>query len=59
MKTLTWDELADIYKEKTGGRAKIMKMTDIYNWAVKQEFIKVNEDSTLSLIPKEKNDNTI
>lgn len=53
MKSLTWDDLADLYKERTGGRARIQPMDNIYNWAIKQPDIKVNEDSSLYLV-KEK-----
>jgi hypothetical protein len=47
-KSLTWDDLAEFYGKKTGGRAKIRPMDEIYEWATKQEEIQVNEDSSLS-----------
>ena len=50
MKSLTWDDLADFYKQKTGGRARIRPMDEIYEWAKKQPEIKVNKDSSLSFI---------
>lgn len=46
---LTWDDLADFYAKKTGGKAKIRPMEEIYNWATQQEEIVVNDDSSLSL----------
>jgi hypothetical protein len=46
---LTWDELAKIYREKTGKSAYICSIMDIYNWAIRQDFIQVHEDSSLSL----------
>lgn len=48
MKELTWDELADFYKKKTGQLAKIRPMDEIYEWATKQQEIVVNEDTSLS-----------
>ena len=47
-KTITWDELADFYAKKTGGRAKIRPMEEIYQWATEQPEIIVNKDSSLS-----------
>lgn len=38
-KYLTWEELADFYKEKTGRTAQIQPMENIYNLAIKQEEI--------------------
>lgn len=40
MKYLTWDDLADFYKKKTGGRARILPQDYVYDWAVKQKEIK-------------------
>jgi hypothetical protein len=48
-KNLTWDELADLYKKKTGGRPKTKTMDSIYEWAKRQDFIGVNEDTGLYL----------
>ena len=45
---LTYDDLADFYKEKTGKSARIMRMEDIYDWATMQEEIKINDDTSLS-----------
>ena len=39
MKYLTWDDLADFYHRKTGGKAKIRPMQEIYDWAIKQPEI--------------------
>lgn len=50
---LTWDDLADFYKLKTGNSARIRPMNAIYQWDVKQEEIKVMEDSSLILKTKE------
>ena len=49
IKAMTWDDLADFYAKKTGGRARIMPMDDIRNWALKQPEITENKDTTLSL----------
>jgi hypothetical protein len=40
---LTWEDLADFYKEKTGGTARIQPMDTIYKWATKQKEIKVDK----------------
>ena len=48
MKTLNWEELADFYKKKTGGRARIRPMEEIYDWAIEQPEIVVNNDTSLS-----------
>jgi phage nucleotide-binding protein len=51
--TLTMEDLANLYdKHHPGGarKARTMKMGDVYHWATQQPFIKVNEDSTLTLI---------
>lgn len=48
MKQLTWEELADFYKKKTGGSALIRPMDRVYKWATRQEEIVVNEDTSLS-----------
>jgi hypothetical protein len=46
-KYLTWDNLADLYKERTGGRARIMDMDTIFNWAEKQEDIQKSKNGSL------------
>lgn len=48
MKTLTFDDLADFYCKKTGGRARINTMRNIYEWATKQKEIIVNKNTSLS-----------
>ena len=50
MKSLTWDELANIYDKETGQTARIKPMESIYKWAVKRkDLFTVNDDSSLSL----------
>jgi hypothetical protein len=46
-KYLTWDDLADFYAKKTGGRARIKPMDMIYKWACKQEEIKETKGGLL------------
>lgn len=46
---MTWDDLADFYHKKTGGHARTKPMDQIYDWAIKQEEITVNEDGSLTL----------
>jgi len=48
-KTLTWDDLADFYTQKTGNRARIRPMDEIYEWAIKQKEVKVNKEGFLYL----------
>lgn len=50
--TLTWDELAKFYDRKTGNCARIRPMNAVYQWAVKQEEIKVTDDGSLILDEK-------
>lgn len=45
---LTWDDLADFYKKKTGGTARAKPMDSIFEWAEKQPEIQSNKDGTLS-----------
>ena len=52
-KYLTWDDLADLYKERTGGKARIRPMDEIYDWAVSQPDIEETDDG---LILKSKKD---
>jgi hypothetical protein len=54
MTNLTWDDLANLYKERTGGTARIKPMDSIFEWATNQSDITLNEDGTLSLTNKEK-----
>lgn len=57
-KILTYDDLADFYKNKTGRSAKIMPMNTVYEWATKQKEIKViDEEGRLSF--KKDTNNTI
>ncbi len=47
---ITWDELADIYARETGGKARIMPMGGIFEWAEsRDDLFQLNEDGTLSL----------
>ena len=48
MKELTYEDLADFYKEKTGNSAFIRSMDSVYDWATKQEEIITHKDSSLS-----------
>jgi hypothetical protein len=36
---LTWDDLAKLYKERTGRTARIRSMDSIFNWALSQKDI--------------------
>lgn len=36
LKSLTWDELADIFDAQTGKCARIMKMEKVFEWAKNQ-----------------------
>lgn len=36
LKSLTWDELADIYDEQTGGCSRTMEMSRVFDWAQAQ-----------------------
>lgn len=47
MKKLTWDDLAELYKERTGGRARIMPMDTIFKWAANEPDIEKTEDGGL------------
>lgn len=46
--TLTWDDLADFYKRKTGASARIKPMDEIFDWAERQSEIRLNDDGSLS-----------
>ncbi len=50
---LTWDDLADLYKQRTGGIARIKPMQTIYNWAIKQKDIQETKDG-LRIIRRDK-----
>ena len=44
-KRMTFDDIADFYKEKTGGRAKIKPIDMILDWAEKQtDSIRVDKE---------------
>jgi hypothetical protein len=45
---LTYDDLADFYKRKTGRSTRILEVDDIYLWAILQKVIRVNKDTSLS-----------
>lgn len=47
IKYLTWDDLADLYKERTGGIARIKPMDMIYRWACTQKDIKETKDGLI------------
>jgi hypothetical protein len=47
-KELTWDELADIYKEQTGRPARMHAMDFIWNWAIDHtELFELTKDGGL------------
>ena len=46
-KHMTWDDLADFYKSKTGCSARIRPMKDVYNWALKQPEFKETEEGLI------------
>lgn len=50
---LTWNELADLYHERTGEWPKTKPLDQVYEWATKLSDIVVQEDGTLVLIKKE------
>ena len=54
-KYLTWDDLADLYKERTGGSAKIRSMDAIYDWAVSQPDIEETDDGLILKAKKDPN----
>lgn len=41
-KSLTWDQLADLYHKKTGGQARTKPMDTIFEWAENQKEIHLN-----------------
>jgi len=45
--SLTWADVADFYKLKTGNCARIKPVDWVYEWAAKQKEIKVIDDSSL------------
>lgn len=48
MSQLTWDDIAGLYKAKTGRTAKVLPMDEVYEWAAQRDEIVVNEDTSLS-----------
>lgn len=46
-KALTWDDLANLYKEKTGRTARIRPMDEILKWATKHPDFYVDNDGYL------------
>ena len=47
---MTWDDIAIIYNERTGGHARFMPMDVIYDWALTQRDITENEDGELVMV---------
>ena len=47
LKHLTWDDLAELYSERTGGRARTRPMDEIFKWAASQPDIEETEDGGL------------
>ena len=41
---LTWDDVADFYKKKTGRTARTLPMDKVYDWALLQSEIVVTDD---------------
>lgn len=52
---LTWDDLADLYRIRTGGVARIRPMEEVFDWALTQPDISKTEDGSLILGPREEN----
>lgn len=50
MKELTWEELADLHDERTGGRARTRPMDAVFEWALTQPDIEETETGGLHLI---------
>jgi len=50
---LAWDDLADLYGERTGGSARTRPMDDVFAWAVKQDDIEETKDGYLTMVEKE------
>lgn len=48
-KRLTWDDIADLYAERTGGRARIQPMDTIRDWALRQADISTDKDGYIVL----------
>ena len=46
-KLLTWENLADLYKERTGQSAIIRPMDSIYNWALTEKDITETKDGLI------------
>jgi hypothetical protein len=47
MKLITWEQLANLYKERTGQSARIRPMSAIYDWALTQNDIVETEDGLI------------
>ena len=53
-KPLTWNDLADIYDAKHGGRkARTLPMDTVWDWAAKQPYLAVR-DECIFLLPEVK-----
>lgn len=48
--TMTWDEVAVLYKSRTGRSARIRPLNAIFEWALGQDDIEENEDGELYMI---------
>lgn len=46
---LTWDQLADLYGQRTGGRARTLPMGVVFKWATTQTDIHETEEGYLVL----------
>lgn len=49
MKPLTYDDLADMYKIRTGGNARICPMQRIVEWALTQPDVDVDAEDNVCL----------
>lgn len=49
LKPLTWDELADLYRQRTGGNARIKPMEEVAKWAETQPDVEVDKDDNICL----------
>ena len=52
-KYLSWDDLADIYDKKTGGKARTLPMQSIADWASNQKDILTANDGRFYIIEGE------
>lgn len=46
-KQLTWDDLAELYDKRTGGRARTRPMDAVFEWATQQPDIEQTDDGGL------------